>query len=316
MTRSLPPCMYAKHGAYYIVKRNKWTLLAKTLPAALRRYAEIIDSGNGLMDDLIDDTITEAQRGCADNTLKTYRRAATAIKKAFAEFAPNQVRAMHIAQFLDAHKDTPNLANQYRTVLRLAFTLALRKGLAEINPAASIPPFKTKTRDRYITQDEIAEIKKHATPALKVIIDLCYLTGQRIGYVLKMKHSDIDDEGLFVKQQKTKAKLKIKWSTELRGAVESAKALSGSVKGFTLLASGKGQPFVHDTIHRQWTDACKKAGVEDAHLHDLRASAGTDARSAGQDSKALLGHKSDSSHQKYMRDKTIPLVDPVKRKAS
>lgn len=223
---------------------------------------------------------------------------------------------MHVAQFLQANRGTPNMANQYRTVLKLAFTRAVMLGHSEINPVKDIPPFPTRTRDRYITQDEIAAIKHYAGPALSVIIDLCYLTGQRIGDVLKIKRTDIDDEGLFVQQQKTGAKLKIRWSPELRAAIDRAKALSGAVRGFTLLASGKGQPFVHDTIHRQWTDACEAAGVEDAHIHDLRAAAGTDAKTAGQDSKGLLGHKSDSSHQRYMRDKTIPLVDPVKRRAS
>jgi len=313
MKRKLPPCMHESHGAYYLVKRNKWTKLGRTLSAALRAYAEIIDSGQGGLDELIDDTIAEAQKTCADNTMLTYRRAAKAIKKAFAEFSPAQVRPTEIAQFLDAHKDKPNLANQYRTVLKLAFTRAARAGLSESNPVTPIPPFKTRTRDRYITQDEIKRIKAHATPALSVIIDLCYLTGQRIGDVLKIKRKDIDDEGIFVRQQKTGAKLKIKWSAELRDAAERAGALSGNVKGFNLLASGKGQPFVHDTIHRHWTEACQKANVPDARIHDLRAAAGTDANAAGQDSKALLGHKSDSSHQRYMRSKVVPLVDPVRR---
>jgi integrase len=305
--------MHESHGAYYLVKRNKWTKLGRTLPAALRAYADLISTGQGRIDELIDETIAESVKTCAENTLKTYRRAATAIKKAFAEFSPEQVRPTDIAQFLDAHKDTPNLANQYRTVLKLAFTRAARLGLAESNPVTPIPPFKTRTRDRYITQAEIKRIKEHASPALSVIIDLCYLTGQRIGDVLKIKRKDMDDEGIFVKQQKTGAKLKIKWSAELREVIARANALTGNIKGFHLLASGKGQPFVHDTIHHHWTAACEKANVSDARIHDLRAAAGTDANAAGQDSKALLGHKSESSHQRYMRSKTIPLVEPVKR---
>jgi integrase len=315
MTRSLPPCMYFKSGSYYLVKKNKWTRLAKTLPAALRAYAMAIDCFGG-MDEIINDVLDEAAKKCAPNTMKTYQRAATAIKKAFAEFSPDQVTSPVVAQFLHAHRDTPNLANQYRSFLKITFNRAVLLGLAKTNPVIVVPQMKVKTRDRYITREEFDAIKQHATPELSVVMDLCYQTGQRIGDILKIKRSDLTDEGIYFQQQKTKAKLIVGWSPELREAVEKGKNLSGSVKGFTLLASGKGKPFVHDTIHRHWTDACKAAGVEDAHIHDLRAAAGTDALAAGQDSKALLGHKSDSSHQKYLRSKIIPVVEPVKRNAS
>lgn len=319
-TEKLPPSMYFKHGAYYLVKRRegklKWTRLARTLPAALRAYAEAIEGRGRGLGDLLDATLEDSRRDCAENTIKAYTRAAAAIAKAFAEFNPDQVRPTDVAQFLDAHKETPNFANIARSFLKKAFDRAVRFGLAEINPVASIPPFKTKTRDRYITPDEFARIKAHASPEIAVIMDLCYLTGQRIGDVLKIKRTDLDDVGVYVRQQKTKTPLVIRWSPELRDAVEQAKNLSGNVKGFLLLASGKGQAFARSTVNYQWTKARKAAGVEDARIHDIRAKSATDAKAAGQDSKSLLGHKSDSSHARYMRAKEVPVVEPVKAKKS
>jgi integrase len=275
-----------------------------------------MESGGGGLDELIDTTLQESAKECAANTMKAYKVAARVIKKAFAEFRPAQVRGPHIAQFLDAHRDTPNQANQCRTVLKLAFNRAVLLGQADANPVISIPPFKTKTRERYISQSEFRAIKAQASPQLAVCMELCYLTGQRIGDVLKIKRTDMDEDGIYIKQQKTKTPLRIRWSTELRAAVESAKALSGKVRGFNLLAGGKGQPFLYDTINDHWVAACAAACVKDANLHDLRAAAGTDANAACQDSKGLLGHKSESSHQRYMRGKIVPLVEPVHRKTS
>ena len=39
--RHLPPCVYLRHGAYYLVRRGKWTRLAADLPDALKEYARL-----------------------------------------------------------------------------------------------------------------------------------------------------------------------------------------------------------------------------------------------------------------------------------
>ena len=40
--RHLPPCVYHRHGAFYLVKRGKWTRLADEYHAALIVYARIV----------------------------------------------------------------------------------------------------------------------------------------------------------------------------------------------------------------------------------------------------------------------------------
>ena len=52
MSRDLPPRMHLKHGAYYLVVKNKWYRLGTTLDEALVAYAEhtqvIEGAGNSL----------------------------------------------------------------------------------------------------------------------------------------------------------------------------------------------------------------------------------------------------------------------------
>lgn len=66
------------------------------------------------------------------------------------------------------------------------------------------------------------------------------------------------------------------------------------------------------TVRGWWLRATALAGVDDCHIHDIRAKTGTDARKQGRtDSKELLGHKTDQAHERYQRDKEIPLVQPL-----
>jgi integrase len=47
---------------------------------------------------------------------------------------------------------------------------------------------------------------------LAVVIEICLLTGQRIGDVLKMRRTDLDSEDIFVEQEKTGVRLRVAWS--------------------------------------------------------------------------------------------------------
>ncbi len=99
---------------------------------------------------------------------------------------------------------------------------------------------------------------------------------------------------------------------DLRDAIGQARALNRSVKGFHLFHTRQGKPFSYWTIRTLWGRATAAAGVEDAHIHDIRAKAATDAKAQGIDSKALLGHTTETSHNRYLRSKEIPTVRPLK----
>lgn len=53
--------------------------------------------------------------------------------------------------------------------------------------------------------------------------------------------------------------------------------------------------------------------ARDQPFHDIRAKTGTDARDAGLDSQALLGHTTEAQHQTYLRSRAPVHVQPVKR---
>jgi integrase len=303
--------MHYKHGAYYLVRHNKWLRLAKNQHDALVEYARLTSGPEGgAFGELVSRGLADMKLTVAESTYRVYSSCARRVLEAFIEFTPQQVRPYHIARFLDDNKSTPGAANSIRTFLRGIFQRAVRWGIVESNPVRDIDKFKTAKRDRYITDEEYQRIREHATPTLACLMDIAYLTGQRIGDCLHIRYADISEEGIFVRQQKTKNRVLIAMTSDLAEVIASAKALHQSVKGLTLFHRRDGTPIPYVTMRDQWRRARLAAGVEDVHFHDIRAAAATDANARGLDSKALLGHASESSHKRYLRSKETPKAMP------
>jgi integrase len=307
--RHLPACVYAKHGAYYLVQRGKWIRLGESEGEALREYASRRETGGEKMPDLMIRWMNDIQ--IATKTRQTYNVVVRQLSEILVEFTPAQVTARDIMAIMHHHRHKPGMANHMRTVLIGSLEYAFREQLVERNVARDVQPMATATRDRYITHGEFAAIWQKATPTMRAIMDISYLTGQRIGDVLAIRIADLGDDGITFKQQKTKNRLIVGWTDDLRAAVATARALHQSVKGMTLFHSRKGTPFTYSTVRTLWDRACVGAKVEDAHMHDIRAKAATDAKKQGIDSQALLGHHSESSHLRYLRSKETPIVTPV-----
>lgn len=311
MARSLPRWMHEKHGAFYLVRKNKWHRLAGNLHDALVEYARLTAGpDSGALGDLVAKTLDDMRLTVAASTFKNYTTCSRRVLEAFAEFTPQQIRPHHVARFLDDNKATASMANLLRSFMKGMFQRAVRWGIVEANPVRDIEQFKTERRDRYITAAEYAEIRKHATPTLACLMDIAYITGQRMGDCRHIRYSDISEAGVFIKQQKTKARVLIAMTPDLAEVIAQARALHRSVKGLTLFHRRDGSPIPYGTLHHQWKNACRDAKVEDAHFHDLRAAAATDAKAQGLDSKTLLGHTTESSHNRYLRSKETKVATP------
>ncbi|MCP4285369.1 MAG: hypothetical protein GY792_13090 [Gammaproteobacteria bacterium] len=181
----LPPCVYHQHGAYYLVKRNKWTRLGKEFHEALAAYGRIMTSGSGGgMTALLEETLRRAEQRVKPSTYAKYRSCGKKIGAAFMEFHPAEVKQIHILQFLDHYRNRPSTANNLRAVLKLAFEVAIIQGQCETNPVIGTRPMPQNKRDRYLSDNEYKAIWDAANPVMRCIMDLCYLTGQRVGDVL------------------------------------------------------------------------------------------------------------------------------------
>lgn len=305
-TGTLPKCMHLKHGAYYLVKNNRWTPLGKDRDAALRLYASLTgQSGKGLCR-LIDEAVS-SWTDIKPSTRKQYVIAARHLKQSFADFEPHELLPRHVVEFRQLMRDRPNMGNRCLSVLRSVYDYALEKQMVDRNPVIGVTRAPEKQRPRLLSPEEFAAIYAVAPPRLQVMMDVCYLTGQRIGDVISIRRSQLRDGGIEFVQQKTGKKLLIR-SPGLAEVIERAKSLHGAVHALTLFRGRDGPAPAYKSVRDQWAATCRKAGVEDAHLHDLRAMSLTHAKAQGLDATALAGHSSEAMTKRYLRSKEVPEV--------
>lgn len=289
-------------------RRGEWIRLGAELPAAMVEYGRLSASSERRVVDLIDQVLTDAKDRVAANTLKNYRVASIPVKRAFFEFAPDEVKPTDINKFMEFHRKTPSLANHMRCVLKLALDIAVRAGEIDHNPVSEIPRHKERKRDRYLSDEEYERLLTHASPVLAAIICVAYYTAQRIGDVLAIRLSDITDEGVKFRQQKTGVRLMVTMTPGLREAIDDATRLHGATPRLFLFGQRNGRPRSYSGVLGLFTLAAAKAGIEDARLHDLRAKSITDAERQGLDPKRLAGHASEAQTRRYLRSREEIIV--------
>ena len=304
--RELPSCVYRRHGAYYLVKRGKWTRLSDRLSEALLEYARLMSLPDHGMPALIQKALPAILEGRAESTQAQYRDMAARLQHVFADFMPEQVRHGDVVQMMDAF--TPSVANRMLTVLSLIFQWAMDRELVYQNPCQSVKRKAQKSRERLITEGEFRAIYAQAGERLRVIMDLCSLTGQRIGDVLNMQREQLIEDGVWFTQEKTGKRLIVEWTPELRDAIARAGRTNPVVSANLVLCTRGGEPLKHSNVWRDFKRAARAAGVEDVTLHDLRAMSGTMAEQQGLDPQALLGHTDRRTTQIYLRDRTAKVV--------
>lgn len=305
-----PPCFYLKHGAYYLVRDNKWIRLGGDLGVALGEYAHLMETARlGGMPKLIDDVVRDLPKTLAASTLAQYKAAAEILKRKLKPFEPGEVKAKHVAGIKQSMAATPNMANRVVSFLRGVFDYAVARQLVDSNPCVGVPRFVEAKRDRLLTAQEWRAIHEKAGPRLRIIMELQFLTGQRINDVLRIRRSQLTDEGIVFRQQKTGKRLVVRWSPDLKATVEAAKALSADAPALTLLRGRYGKAPDYRSVVLQWNEACGAAKVTDARLNDARAMSATIAKRQGKDAQALLGHANGAMTLRYLRDRETPQVD-------
>jgi integrase len=309
----LPPCYYWRHGAFHYVKRGIWSKVGTTKQSVANHYRDLIDTPAGAMGPLIDDALEYIKPNISAATYKQYKGATKKLKKAFIEFSPEQVKQKHVMKFKVSYRRIPNMTNRCLSLLRQVFDYALEIEYPGIdtNPAVGIKRLRENKRERLITATEYAAIYGVSGPRLQVITDLCIRSGKRITKVLRIRRADLLEVGIrFPRDKGEKNDQIVKWTSELREVVERAKGLrGGNVAALTLLCNRRGKAPDYRTVKDQWDKACRKAGVEDATIHDLRAVAATKAESQGKNPTSLLNHSSEQQTKRYLRGRKVPEVE-------
>lgn len=115
------------------------------------------------------------------------------------------------------------------------------------NPVTDIPTMTLKARTRYITDSELRRIKvaaNHGEDGLRTrcglmlcaLIDMAYLTGQRIGDLLALEWEQVKEDGILFVPTKTEkstgAAVLIEWTPRLLNVVERLRVVRRERRGF------------------------------------------------------------------------------------
>lgn len=299
----LPRCVYHHHGAYWLVKKGVWTRLGKTLPKDMHQRASTPIA------ELVDAAMLTIKPRVSTSTWGNYQTAARKLKSVFMEFEPHQIQPADVWRFRDGCASTPNMTNRCITLMTEVMNYAVRRGMVPLNPCLGVDKLEEKQRGRLLAVSEYLAIYGKAGPRLQCIMDLLYLTGQRVNDVLKLRRDAITDDGVYFKQQKTGKKLLVQWTPELRETVERAKALTKDIPTLTLFSGRYRKAPDYGSVKRQWDEARKAANVADAQMRDVRAMSLTEAEEQGLNPTALAGHASPAMTARYLRRKRVTKVD-------
>ena len=322
------------NGAWYCLvtaegKRRIWTQLSKIkdgLPAVYSAMAALMaqDIAQDRVPALVGRWERERMLHHAEKTQADERRMGRVIADSFADFTADQVNGPSVTEFLKALRDKPRTHNGYRAHLSELMSFAISLGMrpAGSNPVTDVPTMKVKARTRYIGDSELRRIKVAANygddglrtrsgPMLCALVDMAYLTGQRIGDLLSLEWTAVKETGILFEPAKTKestgAAVLIEWTPKLRNVVERLKALRKERRGFApqVFTTQDGKAYTYWGAASAWKRAVKRAGVMGVHFHDLRAKALTDVDEArGMGAARTMGsHTTEQQTSDYVRHK-------------
>ncbi len=205
-------------------------------------------------------------------------------------------------------------ANRTVAILSKMFSLAIRWGWIERNPAKGIERNQESKRHRYLSGDEMLRLTKaldeHEDQQASNIFRMLLLTGARRGEVQSARWDQFDMEaGVWTKpgsttKQKTVHRAPL--SAPARQLLSEIRSMSDGNSAF-VFPSGQNHRV---EVKRNWAAICKAAEIEDIRIHDLRHSYASLLASGGASLPvigALLGHSQPATTARYAHLMDDPL---------
>lgn len=328
----LPKRCFEKNGAVYLVvtegKKRKWMRLCAAregLPGVYKALATLTaaEVTDDRMPSLVKAWRLEISSTHSEKTQENDAYQCREVSKGFEDFRASQVKTSDVIKFLQQFRAMPRTHNAYRSLVRELMRYAETKDMREpgSNPVDSIKTMPLPARTRYITDSELRRIKvaavygkdgKRTRSGLMIcaLIDLAYLTGQRIGDLLSLRWSQITKAGIMFEPSKvagsTGVRVFIEMSPKLSALVDRLKALKRKDITPHVVTRQNAQPFTYYGASTAWRRAVKRAGVAPVHFHDIRAKALTDVDDVRgmRQAQRMGGHSTQAQTADYVRHKT------------
>ncbi len=343
--KGLPARWRYRHGAYYFDVpqhlRHLWDgkreyRLGASLPEAYRTWATHIEILHDIrsIGQLLDRYMLEIVPTKSPRTQTENQRAIRRLTAVFGHVRIRDFKPIHAYGYRDRRgKQSVTGANRELEVLSHAFTKAIEWGYREDHPMieGKFRKLPTPPRTRYVEDWEIVEAmsltprrKRGSVHAVRAYIKIKLLTGLRRGDLLRLRNTDLQDDGIHVEPRKTAKttgkRLIIEWTDALRQAVDDALAARPVDIAPWLFCTRRGDPYVRedgmanawDSMWQRFMDRvlAETKVTERFTEHDMRAKCASDAESL-EHAQRLLAHGDSATTNRIYRRKP-ERVKPIK----
>jgi hypothetical protein len=201
------------------------------------------------------------------------------------------IRRRDIYALLDQMSDTPFAANYMLAVLRTILEFGIPRGYRGDNPAIGVKRLKVgDTGHAPWPEDGYRFVMDHAPTHLRRMAFLGRATGQRISDLVKMRATDLGDDGINVRIGKLRDKLhfvplEAAQMTEIKSwGIRDLERLISTPKAGKRLT----ERYLND-LWREWRQSDQAAPIRqlDMTIHGLRATKINDLRSVGTEDGAI-----------------------------
>lgn len=334
----LPPHMRVRKGRFYYdtqEKPRREIPLGGDYAAALVKWAEL--EGADLKKATTQPTLgmawerykSEVLPGKAPRTQADNLEEAAHLLAVFKDAPLSQIKPSHVHGYLSVRGKTAKVrANREKALLSHVFNKAREWGYTDApNPCAGIKGFTESGRDKYVEEAEFRAVYAQACVPVRNAMDLAYLTGQRPADVLKATIRDVKNGELWVRQNKTGAKVRIGLPGTDLGELVRVLSLPtpGTVRCPYLIRNEDEQPLTYSAMTQRF-DKARAAAIEHARdsgqkelagalasfqFRDIRARTASDLDDL-RAAQRLLGHGSASTTEGYVRARVGDRARPVK----
>lgn len=314
--KHLPAGVY-RHGKKYRMRvyidgRPAWKDLGGKLEQALSEYARTLNQTTpGTIGDGIDRYVDEYLEQLARDTRRTEKPRLERLKRVFGHMHPDGLVARDIYAYMDQRP--PYAGNKEVSRLSAVYQKMIRWGMASTNPCRGIERNREPARNRYVTDEELetalavcldqAFHGRRSAAVVYGVMRLEALTGRRESDILRLKKSDITDDGLQFLEGKTGKKTVFDITPELGRAIQEIKRIARVKQpSFFVLPNRDGEQCSTGSFNRAWQSlrpVLEAAGVEPFQPRDIRAKFATDYEEAGGDASDALQHSDPKVTRKH-----------------
>jgi integrase len=233
------------------------------------------------------------------------------LREAFGEKRLKDISYLDLETYRNRRKATPlangkprinATVNREMAALKHMLNKAVEWGLLEVSPfrkGARLTFRENNQRHRYLTEEEIERLLSACSPHLKPIVELALHTGMRKGELLNLKWDQIRDGFIYLIETKSGKARQIPLD-DRAAQVLKAQQIRNKWKSPYVCIGPDGERL--KDVKKGFNAACRRAGIEDFHFHDLRHTFASHLVMKGANLKAvqrLLGHSDSKMTDRY-----------------